>query len=147
MVCFQTKNTNWGKFWRALDWKMFTYIFYGHLEYFTDIGDIVWLFGTFCVYLVHFFRFWFHVPRKIWQPCYKRQTSMTVQTQLEFLQSIHQHTGHSCFIPEILKNLRRTTVWKSSDEESWEWVVKKLLERISTVDCRPKDFHERINRF
>jgi uncharacterized protein (DUF779 family) len=22
MVCFPTKNTNLGKFWRALDWKM-----------------------------------------------------------------------------------------------------------------------------
>jgi hypothetical protein len=25
MVCFQTKNTNLGKFRRALDWKMFIY--------------------------------------------------------------------------------------------------------------------------
>jgi hypothetical protein len=25
MVYFQTKNPNWGKFWRALEWKMFVY--------------------------------------------------------------------------------------------------------------------------
>jgi hypothetical protein len=25
MVCFQTKNPNLGKFWRALDWKMLIY--------------------------------------------------------------------------------------------------------------------------
>jgi hypothetical protein len=25
MVCFQTKNPNFGKFWRALEWKMFVY--------------------------------------------------------------------------------------------------------------------------
>jgi hypothetical protein len=44
------------------------YIFYGHMEYFTDIWDISWPFGTFCVHLVHFIRFWYHVPRKTWQP-------------------------------------------------------------------------------
>jgi hypothetical protein len=40
------------------------------LEHFTDSLDILWPFGTFCVLLVHFFWFWFHVPRKIWQPWY-----------------------------------------------------------------------------
>jgi hypothetical protein len=45
-------------------------IFYGHLEYVTDIWDILWSFGTCSVHLVHFFRFWYHVPRKLWQPCY-----------------------------------------------------------------------------
>jgi hypothetical protein len=33
-----------------------------------DIWDILLPFGTFCVHLVHFFRFWYHLPRKIWQP-------------------------------------------------------------------------------
>jgi hypothetical protein len=33
-------------------------IFQGHLEYFTDIWVILCAFGT----------FWYHVPRKIWQP-------------------------------------------------------------------------------
>jgi hypothetical protein len=32
-------------------------IFYAHFEYFTDIWDILRQFGTFCVRLVHFFRF------------------------------------------------------------------------------------------
>jgi hypothetical protein len=40
MVGFQTKNPNSDKFWRALDWKMFK-IFYGHLEYFMEIWDIL----------------------------------------------------------------------------------------------------------
>jgi hypothetical protein len=53
MVCFQTKNTNLGKFWRAIRLEN-VYIFHGHLEYFMDIGDILWLFGTFWVHLVHF---------------------------------------------------------------------------------------------
>jgi hypothetical protein len=64
MVCFQTKNTNLGKFLRALDWKMMIYymaiwnillafgIFYDHLV------------GTFCVHLVHFLRFWYHAPKQ-----------------------------------------------------------------------------------
>jgi hypothetical protein len=45
------------------------YIFYGHLEYFMEIWDILRQFCTFCIHLVHFFRVWYHVPRKIWQPC------------------------------------------------------------------------------
>jgi hypothetical protein len=45
-VCFQTKNPNLGKFWRALDWKM--------LIYFMDIWNILRTFGIFCVHLVHF---------------------------------------------------------------------------------------------
>jgi hypothetical protein len=36
-------------------------IFYGHLEHFTVIWDILGSFGT-------FFRFWYIMPRKIWQP-------------------------------------------------------------------------------
>jgi hypothetical protein len=43
---------------------------------FTAIWNIIWRFGilydqlvcTFFIDLVHFFRFWYHVPRKIWQP-------------------------------------------------------------------------------
>jgi hypothetical protein len=53
MVCFQTKNPNFGKFWSALDWKM--------LIYFMAIRNILlrfrgnlWPFGKFCVHLVHF---------------------------------------------------------------------------------------------
>jgi hypothetical protein len=67
MVCFQTKNPNLGKFWRAFDWKMFyTYILwplgisYWDLGYFMTNWYILYSFGT-------FFRFWYHVPRKIWQ--------------------------------------------------------------------------------
>jgi hypothetical protein len=40
MVCFKTKNPNFGKFWKALDWKKMD-MFYGHLEYFMDIWDIL----------------------------------------------------------------------------------------------------------
>jgi hypothetical protein len=29
-------------------------VFYGHLEYYTDIWDILWPLGTFCVHWVHF---------------------------------------------------------------------------------------------
>jgi hypothetical protein len=59
MFCFRTKNPNLGKFWRALDWKKWIYVFYGHLENFTDIWDIfmtIWYilysFGTFFPVLV-----------------------------------------------------------------------------------------------
>jgi hypothetical protein len=68
LVYFQTKNSNLGKFWRALDWKIFIY-FMDILEHFTGIWNIYDSLGTFCARLVHFFRFWYHVPRKLWQPC------------------------------------------------------------------------------
>jgi hypothetical protein len=41
MVYFQTKNSKLGKFWRTLDGKMLMYVFYGYLEYFKGIWDIL----------------------------------------------------------------------------------------------------------
>jgi hypothetical protein len=41
MVCFQTKNPNLGKFFRASDYIEDVDIFYGHLEYFMDMWDIL----------------------------------------------------------------------------------------------------------
>jgi hypothetical protein len=41
MASFQTQNPNLGKFWRALGRLENIDIFYGHLEYFTDIWDIL----------------------------------------------------------------------------------------------------------
>jgi hypothetical protein len=55
MVCFLTKNSNLGKFWRVLQWKMLVYfmsiwtilrpleIFYGPLVYF----KVIWFFPRF----------------------------------------------------------------------------------------------------
>jgi hypothetical protein len=55
-LIFKTENTYLGKFWIAFDWKML--IFYiCPFGIFTDIGEIVWLFGIFCVHLVHFCSF------------------------------------------------------------------------------------------
>jgi hypothetical protein len=42
-------------------------IYYDHLVYFTAIGNILWPFGVFFGHLVYFPRFWYFVPRKIWQ--------------------------------------------------------------------------------
>jgi hypothetical protein len=41
MVCFQTKNPNLGKFWRVLGRLENVNIFYGLLEYFMEIWDIL----------------------------------------------------------------------------------------------------------
>jgi hypothetical protein len=61
MVYFLTKNPNLGKF------------FEGHrcenVEYFTDIfGYFMTMWYILCS-LGTVFRFWDHIPRKIWQPC------------------------------------------------------------------------------
>jgi hypothetical protein len=65
MVSFQTKNPNLSK-GPHLDGKM--------LKYFMAIWNILRLFGIFYDHLVHFFRFWYHVPRKIWQPWCKERS-------------------------------------------------------------------------
>jgi hypothetical protein len=46
MVCFPNKNTNLGKFLRALDWKV--------LIYFKAIWNILWRLGIVYDHLVHF---------------------------------------------------------------------------------------------
>jgi hypothetical protein len=62
MVCFQTKNSNLGKFLRALDWKMFIYFMATwNLGNVMAIWYILYSFGT-------FFRFEYHVPKKSGSP-------------------------------------------------------------------------------
>jgi hypothetical protein len=51
MVSFQTKNSDLGKFWRALGGKM--------LIYFMAIWNILWTFGIFYDHLVHFVFLWY----------------------------------------------------------------------------------------
>jgi hypothetical protein len=60
MVCFQTKNPNFGKFWRVLEWKMMVYfidswsilrsfvLVYGHWVQFVVIWYIFSRFGILC---------------------------------------------------------------------------------------------------
>jgi hypothetical protein len=50
MVCFQTKNTNLGKVWRASDWKI--------LIYFTAVWNILQTFEIFYDHLVEFVFVW-----------------------------------------------------------------------------------------
>jgi hypothetical protein len=66
MPHFQTQKPNLGKFLRASDWKL--------LIYCIAVWDILRTFGIFydtgyiLSSFVIFFRFWYDVPRKIWQP-------------------------------------------------------------------------------
>jgi hypothetical protein len=52
MVCFQTKNTNLGKFCRALHWKMFIY--------FMATWNILWRSDIFYDHLIHFLFIWYN---------------------------------------------------------------------------------------
>jgi hypothetical protein len=68
MVYFQAKNTNLGKFWRALHWKI--------LKCFMAIWNILQTFGIFYDHSVHFVFIWCIFPvlvscakKEIWQPC------------------------------------------------------------------------------
>jgi hypothetical protein len=104
MVCFQTKNPNFGKFWRALDWKIFTY--------FIATSNILWRFRVFYDHLVNFVFIWcifsgfgimYHVPRKIWQPWYKRPT---LYHKLNFPAQIFHGTVFYTFIVRGHSDLR-----------------------------------------
>jgi hypothetical protein len=71
MACFQTKNPNFGKFWRVLQWEILVYfiavwsillplgIFCGRLVYFTVIWSILlsFVYFTYC-HLVYFTVIW-----------------------------------------------------------------------------------------
>jgi hypothetical protein len=75
MVYFQTKNPYLGKFWCALDWKMFIYFMVFGL--FKEIWDILLPFGTFCINLVNFSSFGIMYREKsgnlVWRiPCLSR---------------------------------------------------------------------------
>jgi hypothetical protein len=50
---FWNQKSKFGQIFGSLRWENAD-IFQGHLEYFTDIWDILWPFGTFNVHLVHF---------------------------------------------------------------------------------------------
>jgi hypothetical protein len=52
MVYVQAKNPNMGQFLRALKLEKIG-TFYGHLEYITDSGAILWQFGSFSPLLVY----------------------------------------------------------------------------------------------
>jgi hypothetical protein len=61
------QKSQFGKIGDSLKWENVD-IFYEHLEYFTDIWDILRPIGTFCVYLVHFYPVLVSCTKKIWQP-------------------------------------------------------------------------------
>jgi hypothetical protein len=60
MVCFQTKKI---PIWVNLEGLRLE-----NVDIFLAILNILRKFGKFYDNLVHFFRFWYHVPTKIWQP-------------------------------------------------------------------------------
>jgi hypothetical protein len=70
MVYFQTKNPSLGKFWRVLQWKMGTGIFYVRpvLSNFRSFGIFNGTLVCFVVFGI-FTPFWYILPRKIWQTC------------------------------------------------------------------------------
>jgi hypothetical protein len=70
MAYFQTENTNLGKSWGVLQWKMSVY--------FMTIWYILRPFGIFDGYLMYFFPFWIVKPRKI-------QASLVVVTRCDHL--------------------------------------------------------------
>jgi hypothetical protein len=72
------------------------YIFYGHLEYFTDSWDILGPFDTFCVRLVQFFTVLVSCTKKIWQPC-KQVVGQKKRLSNRYLWSVEEQRSLKCF--------------------------------------------------
>jgi hypothetical protein len=76
MVCFKTKNTNFGKIWKALEWKNVV-IFY---EYFTATWYNLWPFGIPCLWSFGiFFTFWNVWTKKnlatLFETCFSKEST------------------------------------------------------------------------
>jgi hypothetical protein len=61
-------------------------IFYGNLVHFTVFCYILWTFGKVRCNQVHFFPFWYFVPRNIWQAWSEIMTQIWQLTQSAHLQ-------------------------------------------------------------
>jgi hypothetical protein len=82
MVYFQTKNSNLGKFCRALNWKM--------LIYFMVIWNILRAFGMVNYCLVHFMFIWYIFPVLV--SCTKKNLASLVGTGSESFYLSHAVT-------------------------------------------------------
>jgi hypothetical protein len=71
-------------------------VVYGQILHFMDIWYILWSFGTFYGHLVHFVviwyilwsfgifsTFWYVVPRIIWQPCLKLESTCEMSAMID----------------------------------------------------------------
>jgi hypothetical protein len=111
MVSFQTKNPNLGKFWRA-PWLENVDIFYGHLEYFTDIWDIIWPFGT-------FFPVWVIFAKKNLATLYARRKTSSRKICSPGIDFMWHNFGRKIFRthfrPQILDKIynQKQQMWKN----------------------------------
>jgi hypothetical protein len=116
MVCFQTKNPNLGKFWRALDWKMFIY--------FVAIWNILWRFGIVYEHLVHFVFIWYIITVLV--SC----TNKNLATLLRTVQEPMELPLCTFLIGLQLENKRQFSCRKSSSEKLATYVRFKLVQKF-----------------
>jgi hypothetical protein len=91
MAYFQTKNSNLGKFWKVFQWIDLVQ-FVANYIYFTTIWYILWSFGIFLVFLVHFSRFSILHQEKSGNPGH---------TDILFLKYLREMTGFFAFQQQL----------------------------------------------
>jgi hypothetical protein len=79
MVCFQTRNPNLGKFWRALEWMILVYF----MSIFGPFGICCGHFVKFYGYLVYFSRLGMLYQEKYANPASKMLEDMTRLIELK----------------------------------------------------------------
>jgi hypothetical protein len=106
------------------------------------LGDIlpltIWYifcsFGTFCVHLVHFFRFWYHVPRKIWQPWSVKTRTACVVVVLAAGNSIGLYF---CVSPVFCPPKQKIQLTPSQFDDS-NWIERTVRDTYKT-NKQPKN--------
>jgi hypothetical protein len=142
MVYFQTKNSNLGKFWRVLQWKM--------LVYFMAIWPILRQFSMLCCHMVNFVvisytyvsPLWYVVPIQIWQPWPRHAPPLSAHFSREFFKVVllpNQRDRTPRLATEFrLRNLELSKIFSTSnysDLQHWKYarlftVTLHTLERF-----------------
>jgi hypothetical protein len=123
-----------GKCWYIL-WQ--SVLFYGHLGYSMTIWSILCLFGS-------FFRFVYHVPRKIWQPWTGQRTSAFVANPFTAPKNIMAHFFQirscffqKCWLSHLKIRIRMSFIFQRGSQLFRECGGKKLKNGHKKV-CRKK---------
>jgi hypothetical protein len=93
---------NFGGCWNGKCWNIMYMAIWNILRTFGIF--YVWPFGTFCVDLVHFFRFWYHAPWIIWQPCKEHRFRIAMKKPRD-----RCYDFKTILAEKIVKKLRRFT--------------------------------------
>jgi hypothetical protein len=127
MKSFQTKDTKVGILWRALERKLLTYLFYGHLVYVHPFLSILRPFDQFCGPLVYISPFWHFLPIKTWQPWGKRTSDLNETNEAFWRQ---KRTWQPCLIGATMHATYTHILPGIFASSAFFWKLHKCVDQI-----------------